>query len=84
MKGLLKVAGIVVVASTAAAATVIAMSDENVRIKVTAAYNTVKNTAREMGGIIADGIAKIREEGAMSSTQKNQAWVDDQWEALGI
>ena len=32
----------------------------------------------------AKGVDQVRKEASLNQVEKNQAWVDEQWEALGI
>ena len=84
MKKFLKFIGIVGLAAGAAALTTVVMSDFEVRAKVADAATKVKKAAHEVADTIAAGVDKARKEGSMSPTEKNQAWVDEQWEAIGI
>lgn len=84
MKGIVKFLGIVGVAVGAAVVTVIALNDEQVRAKVTHATEQVKHGVQEIAATVAEGVDQVRKEASLNQVEKNQAWVDEQWEALGI
>ena len=84
MKGIVKFLGIVGVAVGAAAVTVIALNDEQVRAKVVHATEQVKHGVQEIVVTVAEGVDQVRKEASLNQVEKNQAWVDEQWEALGI
>lgn len=84
MKGIVKFLGIVGVAVGAAAVTVIALNDEKVRAKVVHATEQVKHGVQEIVATVAEGVDQVRKEASLNQVEKNQAWVDEQWEALGI
>ena len=84
MGKLFKFVGIVGLAAGAAALTTIVMSDSEVRVKVADAAAKVKKAMREVADTVAAGVDQARKEGGMSPVEKNQAWVDEQWEAIGI
>lgn len=84
MGKLLKFVGIVGLAAGVAALTTIVMSDSEVRVKVADAAVKVKKAVREVADTVAAGVDQARKEGGMSAVEKNQAWVDEQWEAIGI
>ncbi len=84
MKRLLKLIGIVGFAAGAAALTTVVMTDAEVRAKVADAAAKVKKAGREIADTVAAGVEQARKEGDMSPAEKNQAWVDEQWEAIGI
>lgn len=84
MKGIVKFLGIVGVAVGAAAVTAIALNDEQVRTKVTHATEQVKHSVQEIVATVAEGVDQVRKEASLNQVEKNQAWVDEQWEALGI
>jgi predicted small secreted protein len=80
----LKFIGVVGIAAAAAVVTTAVLTDETTRGKVVSAVDKVKNAAREVASTVADGIEQARKEGSMTPAEKNQAWADEQWEALGI
>ena len=84
MKGIVKFLGIVGVAIGAAAVTAIALNDEQVRTKVAHATEQVKHSVQEIVATVAEGVDQVRKEASLNQVEKNQAWVDEQWEALGI
>ena len=84
MKGIVKFLGIVGVAVGAAAVTAIALNDEQVRTKVAHATEQVKLSVQEIVATVAEGVDQVRKEASLNQVEKNQAWVDEQWEALGI
>lgn len=84
MGKLLKFVGIVGLAAGVAALTTIVMSDSEVRVKVVDAAVKVKKAVCEVADTVAAGFDQARKEGGMSAVEKNQAWVDEQWEAIGI
>lgn len=84
MKRFLKLIGIVGLAAGAAALTTVVMSDAEVRAKVADAACKVKKAAHEVADTVAAGVNQARKEDGMSAAEKNQAWVDEQWEAIGI
>lgn len=84
MKGIVKFLGIVGVAVGAAAVTVIALNDEQVRAKVVHATEQVKHGVQEIVATVVEGVDQVRKEASLNQVEKNQAWVDEQWEALGI
>lgn len=84
MGKLLKFVGIVGLAAGVAALTTIVMSDSEVRVKVVDAAVKVKKAVCEVADTVAAGVDQARKEGGMSAVEKNQAWVDEQWEAIGI
>lgn len=84
MKGIVKFLGIVSVAVGAAAVTVIALNDEQVRAKVAHATKQVKHGVQKIVATVAEGVDQVRKEASLNQVEKNQAWVDEQWEALGI
>ena len=84
MKGIVKFLGIVGVAAGAAAVTVIALNDEQVRTKVVHATEQVKHGVQEIVATVVEGVDQVRKEASLNQVEKNQAWVDEQWEALGI
>lgn len=84
MKGIVKFLGIVSVAVGAAVVTVVALNDEQVRAKVAHATEQVKHGVQEIVATVAEGVDQVRKEACLNQVEKNQAWVDEQWEALGI
>lgn len=84
MKGIVKFLGIVGVAVGAAVVTVVALNDEQVRAKVVHATEQVKHGVQEIAATVAEGVDQVRKEASLNQVEKNQAWVDEQWEALGI
>lgn len=84
MKGIVKFLGIVGVAVGAAVVTVIALNDEQVRAKVVHATEQVKHGVQEIAATVVEGVDQVRKEASLNQVEKNQAWVDEQWEALGI
>ena len=84
MKGIVKFLGIVGVAVGAAAVTAIALNDEQVRTKVAHATEQVKHGVQEIVATVAECVDQVSKEASLNQVEKNQAWVDEQWEALGI
>ena len=84
MKGIVKFLGIVGVAVGAAVVTVVALNDEQVRAKVVHATEQVKHGVQEIAATVAEGVDQVRKEASLNQVEKNQAWVDEQWEALDI
>ncbi len=84
MKGIVKFLGIVGVAVGAAVVTVVALNDEQVRAKVVHATEQVKHGVQEIAATVVEGVDQVRKEASLNQVEKNQAWVDEQWEALGI
>ena len=39
---------------------------------------------QEIVATVAEGVDQVRKEASFNQVEKNQAWVDEQWEALGI
>lgn len=59
------------------------MTDQEVKEKIDKAVSSVASAALE----IKDGLEKCRfqkNRQAVSDLEKNRAWVDEQWEAIGI
>ena len=84
MKGIVKFLGIVGVAVGAAVVTVVALNDEQVRAKVVHATEQVKHGVQEIAATVVEGVDQVRKEASLNQVEKNQALVDEQWEALGI
>ena len=84
MKGIVKFLGIVGVAVGAAVVTVVALNDEQVRAKVVHATEQVKHGVQEIAATVVEGVDQVRKEASLNQVEKNQAWVDEQWEALDI
>ena len=84
MKGIVKFLSIVGVAVGAAVVTVVALNDEQVRAKVVHATEQVKHGVQEIAATVVEGVDQVRKEASLNQVEKNQAWVDEQWEALGI
>ena len=84
MKGIVKFLGIVGVAVGAAVVTVVALNDEQVRATVVHATEQVKHGVQEIAATVVEGVDQVRKEASLNQVEKNQAWVDEQWEALGI
>lgn len=80
MKKFVKLVGVLGLAAGAAAVTTFVLNDAQTRQKVSQAAQKAKKAAREF----ADGFSEGIRHSGMTQTEKNQAWVDEQWEALGI
>ena len=64
--------------------TVVVLNDEQVRAKVVHATEQVKHGVQEIAATVVEGVDQVRKEASLNQVEKNQAWVDEQWEALGI
>ena len=84
MRKFIKVLGIVGVAAAAAVVTSSVLSDQETLNKVNDAADKVKKAAQELVKTVQEGIAQAQKQTGMSADEKNQAWADEQWEALGI
>lgn len=84
MRKFIKVLGIVGVAAAAAVVTSSVLSDQETLNKVNDAADKVKKAAQELVKTVQEGIAQAQKQAGMSADEKNQAWADEQWEALGI
>lgn len=80
MKKFVKLVGVLSLAAGAAAVTSFVLNDVQTRQKVAEAAQKAKKAAREF----ADGFSEGVKRSGMNQAEKNQAWVDEQWEALGI
>lgn len=83
MRGLLK--GLGIAAFTALSGTVVYlyMTDNDVKVKVDCAVQGVADVAQE----VKNKVMNLKGRQATSEydeVMRNQAWVDEQWEALGI
>lgn len=83
MKKLLSFIGFTAAAVVSSTVVYLYMNDREVRNKVDAAIASVGDAVREVKrGIETERGAKADKAG--DSVARNQAWADEQWEALGI
>lgn len=83
MKKLLSFIGFTAAAIVSSTVVYLYMNDREVRNKVDAAISSVGDAVREVKrGVEAGRSSKMGEGG--DPIARNQAWADEQWEALGI
>ena len=58
------------------------MTDKEVQDKVNTAVKSVGDAVVEIKNSIE--MTKLSRQGQQNPTERNQAWVDEQWDALGI
>jgi negative regulator of replication initiation len=83
MKKLISVLGGAVVAAVSGVTVYLYMTDDEVRAKVDTAVYSVGEAASEIGRRVAS-FKDRQAAAAQTADERNQAWVDQQWEVLGI
>lgn len=83
MRGLLKGLGIAAFAALSGTVAYLYVTDNDVKVKVDRAVQGVADVAQE----VKNKVMNLKGRQATSEydeVMRNQAWVDEQWEALGI
>lgn len=83
MKGVLSFLGFAAAAATAGTIVYLYMNDRAVKEKVDIAIGSVANAVTEIKQSFETTVAKKQKEQA-DAMERNRAWVDEQWDALGI
>ncbi len=84
MKKFFKVLGVVGIAAAAAVVTSSVLSDQETLNKVNDALDKAKKAANAVVKTVREGIEQAQRQAGMNADEKNQAWADEQWEAIGI
>lgn len=83
MNKLLSLVGFTAVAVISGTVAYLYVNDREVRTKIDRAVSSVGDAVREVKRSVELNRLARNEERA-NPTERNQAWVDEQWEALGI
>lgn len=83
MKGLLSCIGFAAVAAVSGTVVYLYINDRSVKTKVDTAIASVGSAVLQIKDSLQQSKAQ-REQERETSFERNRAWVDEQWDALGI